>query len=67
MPKPRLARHFFVAYAAALGTVLVGCYWLSTVRMASVIEEAEFERMTATAVGLAEFIEDVADFSGQDS
>ena len=67
MPKPRLARHFFVAYAAALGTVLVGCYWLSTVRMASVVEEAEFERMTATAVGLAEFIEDVADFSGQDS
>ena len=67
MPKPRLARHFFVAYAAALGTVLVGCYWLSTVRMASVVEEAEFERMTATAVGLADIIEDVANFSGQDS
>jgi len=67
MPKPRLARHFFVAYAAALGTVLVGCYWLSTVRMASVIEEAEFERMTAAAIGLADIIEDVANFSGQDS
>ena len=35
--------------------------------MASVVEEAEFERMTATAVGLVDIIEDVADFSGQDS
>ena len=66
MPKPRLARHFFVTYAVALVTVLAGCYWLTTVRMASVTEEAEFERMTAAAVGLADVLEDVADFSGQE-
>ena len=66
MPKLRLARHFFVTYAVALVTVLAGCYWLTTVRMASVTEDAEFERMTAAAVGLADVLEDVADFSGQD-
>ena len=66
MPKPRLARHFFVTYAVALVTVLAGCYWLTTVRMASVIEEAEFERMTAAAVGLADVLEDVANFPGQE-
>ena len=66
MPKPRLARHFFVTYAVALVTVLVGCYWLATVRMASVTDEAEFERMTATAIGLADVLENVTDFAGQE-
>ena len=66
MPKPRLARHFFVTYAVALVTVLVGCYWLSTVRMASVTDEAQFEQMTVTAIGLADVLENVTDFTGQE-
>ena len=66
MPKPRLARRLFTAYSVALVTVMGGCYWLSTVYMASITEEAEFERMTTTAIRLADALKQVVDVSDQE-
>ena len=66
MPKRRLSRHLFGTYAVALVTVLAGCYWLSTVRMASVTEEAEFKQMMTTAVGLADLFRDVVNSSREE-
>ena len=66
MPKPRLARRLFTAHSVALVTVMGGCYWLSTVYMASITEEAEFERMTTTAIRLADALQHVVDVSDQE-
>jgi len=66
MPKPRLSRQLFGTYAVALVIVLASCYWLSTVRIAAVTEEAEFKRMVSMAVGLAESLREVVDPSQEE-
>ena len=66
MPKPRLSRQLFGTYAVALVIVLASCYWLSTVRIAAVTEEAEFKRMVSIAVGLAESLREVVDPSQEE-
>lgn len=66
MPKPRIARRLFTAYSVALVTVMGGCYWLATVSIAFFIEEAEFQRMTTTAIRLADTLKHVVDFSDQE-
>ena len=66
MPKPRLSRQLFGTYTVALVIVLASCYWLSTVRIAAVTEEAEFKRMVSIAVGLADFLREVVDPSQEE-
>ena len=66
MPKPRLSRQLFGTYTVALVIVLASCYWLSTVRIAAVTEEAEFKRMVSIAVGLAESLREVVDPSQEE-
>ena len=66
MPKPRLSRQLFGTYAVALVIVLASCYWLSTVRIAALAEEAEFKRMASIAVSLADLLREVVEPSQEE-
>ena len=53
MPRTRLVWHLFVGWCVLVGGVLVACFWLSSVRLAALADEAERRRVAEVSVTVA--------------
>ncbi|MCS5680325.1 MAG: hypothetical protein NZ603_10565, partial [Acidimicrobiales bacterium] len=56
MPRTRLVWHLFAGWCVLVGGVLAGCFWVASVQMAALANEAERQRLTDVARGLADTI-----------
>ncbi len=56
MPRTRLVWHLFAGWCVLVGGVLAGCFWVASVQMAALASEAERQRLTDVARGLADTI-----------
>ena len=61
MLRNRFAWHLFVTATVAVVTLMVGCYWLASLGLARLADEAAFQEMTALATGLADVLPDLDD------
>ena len=61
MLRNRFAWHLFVTATVAVVTLIVGCYWLASLGLARLADEAAFQEMTALATGLADVLPDLDD------
>jgi two-component system phosphate regulon sensor histidine kinase PhoR len=61
MLRNRFAWHLFVTATVAVATLMVGCYWLASLGLARLADEAAFQEMTALATGLADVLPDLDD------
>jgi len=53
MPRPRYSWHLFAGWCALVSLVLGACYWLASVELARLADQAQFRRMREVATGLA--------------
>jgi two-component system phosphate regulon sensor histidine kinase PhoR len=56
MPRTRLVWHLFAGWCVLVGGLLAGCFWVSSVQMAALAGDAERQRLTDVARGLAEAV-----------
>jgi two-component system phosphate regulon sensor histidine kinase PhoR len=61
MLRNRFAWHLFVTATVAVVTLMVGCYWLASLGLARLADEAAFQEMAALATGLADVLPDLDD------
>ncbi|MFM1902305.1 MAG: hypothetical protein RLZZ440_205 [Planctomycetota bacterium] len=52
MPRTRLVWHLFVGWCLLVGGVLVGCFWLASVQLSSLANEAQRQRLEDLGRGL---------------
>lgn len=65
MSRNRFAWHLFVTAAVAGVTLMVACYWLASLGLAALADEAAFQHLTDTAIGLTEMLPDLEDPAGR--
>ena len=53
MPRPRYSWHLFAGWCALVSLVLGACYWLASVELARLADQAQVRRMREVATGLA--------------
>jgi len=53
MPRSRFSWHIFACICALVATLLVGCFWLSSVQLARLSDAAQLQRVADVATGLA--------------
>jgi len=53
MPRTRFVWHLFAGWCALVAAVLAACFWLSSVQLARLADEAQLRRMSDAAFGLA--------------
>ena len=53
MRRPRYSWHLFAGWCALVSLVLGACYWLASVELARLADQAQFRRMREVATGLA--------------
>jgi two-component system, OmpR family, phosphate regulon sensor histidine kinase PhoR len=56
MPRPRFYRHLFVGWGALLVAVVAACFFLASLELARLADEAQLRRMTDAAAGLAAWL-----------
>ncbi|MFN5755460.1 MAG: hypothetical protein ACK48M_01535, partial [Planctomycetia bacterium] len=56
MPRPRFFWHLFVGWGALLVTVVAACFFLASLELARLADEAQLRRMTDAAAGLAAWL-----------
>ena len=56
MPRPRFFWHLFVGWGALLVAVVAACFWLASLQLARLADEAQLRRMTDAAAGLAAWL-----------
>ena len=53
MPRTRFVWHLFAGWCAVVAAVCIACFWLASLQLARLADEAQLRRMTDAADGLA--------------
>ena len=53
MPRTRFVWHLFAGWCVLVAAVFVACYWLASLQLARLADDAQIRRMTDAAAGLA--------------
>lgn len=65
MPRNRFAWHLFITASVAVVTLMFGCYWMASLGLARLSDEAAFQKMTTMARGLVDILPDHDDLAGR--